>query len=393
MNRSRIYRLSIALLFQGIAVSFAPQFESDAQQPRSSPSVMLANAAETIRGRFEQADLDDDQRLSLQEFQSLAKNDKRQKRDFLLHDFDHSGDLSQREFASVVGIVEPWLRGSIPDPFDNLIEQAVAALDESYDGWNRRPREMVNAHSFVANFLGSISFGNKRFVTGRILRQADRNADGKMSRQEARVFLQLQLGTRWFEPPPLREPTGRLLRFDRFLSADVDRSGSLSKTEWLAAPWFQQSEHGDIKRWDRDGNGQLSYAEFAEPTGPFYLDTLQWFRNADTNLDSTLDAEELTAATDQPRAHLVGSTFTGFDTNHDGRLTLLEYRASMHSCVNYSWDRRCIDQNGDLAIDYSEFRFDDLDLFHLQRRYFFHRLDIDGDGRLSSREFAFKAKN
>ncbi len=352
----------------------------------------VANVTLYVRKQFERLDLDHDQRLSLPEFLRRQGDQLELARDFQLYDLDASGLLTRTEFASVSGLVDPSLRGKMPDPFDDLVDNAIEALDESYGGWNERPSELVNAHTFVANFIGSISPGGKRYVTGRILRQADGDADGRLSRNEAKRFLQQQLGIRWHSGPLLREPTGRTVRMDRFIDADRDQSHSLSRTEFAAARWNDSAENHYFTVHDRDDNGLISYPEYAHYAAQNFFDPVEWFRSADVNLDALIDAEELARATDESRQHLVGSTLSAFDADNDEKLSIQEYRLSMHANVNYSWQVRPVDLDRDGWLTYDEFVFNEVDFFQLQRRYYFHRLDRDVDGRLSLAEFDFQTQ-
>ena len=371
----------IALVFTGLACAASADEASG-----------IANSTLYVRNQFDRLDLNHDQRLALAEFLQREGEQPVLQRDFQLYDLDASGLLTPSEFASVSGLVDPSLRGKLPDPFDDLVDNAVDALDESYGGWNERPSELVNAHTFVANFIGSISPGGKRYVTGRILRQADGDADGRLSRNEAKRFLQQQLGIRWHDGPLLREPTGRLVRMNRFIDADRDQSDSLSREEFRAGQWNDLSESDYFSIHDRDGNSLISYPEFAHYTAQNFFDPVEWFRSADTNLDAWIDAEELAKATDESRQHLVRSTFSGFDSDNDEKLSLQEYRLSMHANVNYPWEVRPVDLDRDGRLSYDEFVFNDLDAFQLQRRYYFHRLDRDVDGQLSLAEFDFQTQ-
>jgi Ca2+-binding EF-hand superfamily protein len=265
----------------------------------------------------------------------------------------------------------------------------VIAMDDSYGNWNQRPGEFVNAHLFVANFLSSISVGHQRFVTGRLLQQADTNADGRMSRSEAKQFLMLQIGIRWPDGPRLRERTGRLVRLNRFIEMDQDRDNSISRAEFDLKWPDQRSLEDDFRQNDTDANGVISYREYADPSGANYFDPVEWFRRADTNLDALLDFDELQRASSPERSHLVASSLSSFDDDSDGKLSLRDYRLSMHANVNYTWEAKLVDRDGDGWLSYEEFAFNRVDLFQLQRRFYFHRLDRDGDQRLTVSEFEF----
>ncbi len=351
----------------------------------------IAAAKTAIEIEFKRLDADGDERLKLDEFLLRRGKGAILKRDFRLYDLDADELLSWSEFAAVSGTTRPMFRGTMPDPWDELVADAVAALDESYDNWNERPSEQVNAHIFVANFIGSLSLGGKRYVTGRIVRQADRDADGRLSRTEARGFLQHQLGLRWQFIHPLREPTGRQLRFDRFLAVDENADDALTRAEFAAHWWNRPAAEADFDRNDRNGNGRITLFEYAHYDSDNYFDPIEWFRAADTNLDALLDRGEIIEASGASRRHLAASTVPAFDEDGDQKLSLQEYRLSMHASRNYSWNRRVVDTGGDGRITYDEFVFNDIDLFQLQRRYFFHRLDRDQNQELSSQEFSFLA--
>ncbi len=122
---------------------------------------------------------------------------------------------------------------------------------------------------------------------------------------------------------------------------------------------------------------------------PFSI-PLNGFETADTDLDARLNDDELNAAVESGRQHLVVSTMRSFDDDNDRELSLSEYRSSMLGNYNYPWDHRPLDQDRDGRLSYVEFVFDEVDLFQLQRWYYFHRLDLDRDGGLSLDEFDFR---
>lgn len=364
-----------------LLVVAGPTFASDAGA--------LARAAAQIREAFSRLDVNGDLQVDEQEFEAIERPDRERRRDFLLYDFDASGRLSRGEFSCLSGLVEPSYRGTMPDPVDDLVEDAVAALDESYDHWDRRPEELVNAHTFVGNFLGSITPLGNRFVTGRIIDRADQNSDGKISRAEAKRFLEQQLGSRLDHGPPLREPTGRLVQYDRFLETDRDEDGTLSRSEFMAGWGNALPADQQFERLDRDGNGSVTYLEYADPISGCFFDPVEWFRGADQDLDAQLSRDELESAVSVGRRHLARAALNAFDDNQDGTLSLREYRLSMLANFNYPWHHRPLDRDRDGRLTYDEFVFHENDLFQLQRRYYFHRLDLDRDGSLSLDEFEF----
>lgn len=349
----------------------------------------LAAAVLKIRAEFDRLDLDQDDRLKLDEFLQLRDNSAELTRDFALYDFDRSGALSRAEFSSVSGLCPAWIRGSIPDPVNDLLENAVSALDESYEQWNTRPNEYVNSHSFVANFIGSISPEGKKFVTGRILRQADPDGDGQMNRADARNFLTYQLGMFWGDGHEIREPTGRVLRLDRFLVADVNGDGSVNLDEFTSHGWNTRSKE-EFERLDVEDDGRITFREYRDYRHTEnYFDAVEWFRKADVDLSGLLDLAEIEKAADADRRHLVASTMVAFDQNRDQLLSLQEFRVSMLGNMNYPWSKRPVDLNRDGVLSYDEFIFHNTDLFQLQRRLYFHRLDRNRDRRLSPDEFEF----
>lgn len=364
--------------------------DSDRHFTMADDADLMKEASANTEARFRSLDADENDHLSLAEFLAFDGGHALLRRDFLIYDFNQDQRLSRGEFSAVHGLTEDWLRGSVPDPFDGLLEDAVAALDESYDQWQKRPNEFVNAHSFVANFIGSISPEGKRFVTGRILRQADKDSDGRLSRTEARGFLEYQLGIRWHDDSQLREKTGRVLRLGDYIAADQDRNDVLTSVEFDRGHWSNDQEQA-FEKMDQNSDGRITLREYSHyRLSASFFDPIAWFRLADLNLDARLSGREIAVLVDEASRHLVSSMVPAFDLDGDGLLSLQEYRLSMIANVNYPWQQQPRDTNRDGFLSYDEFVFSGLDLFQLQRRYYFHRLDRDQDGKLSIEEFEFR---
>ena len=338
---------------------------------------------------FAELDADTNRRLSREEFFARSGRGAQAGRDFDLFDFDDDDLLNKQEFAAVHAVESATAREAIPDPFDTLVTQAMEAIDESYDHWNLRPNETVNARQFVSNFVQSISRGGDTGVSGRLLQQADSDSDQQVTRDEAFQFLEQQLGVRWGRSR-LREQDGRVLQFVRFLAADTDRDGVINHSEFASHWYGSTSVQREFEINDRNGDGVISLEEFAAADGPNHVDPVAWFRDADQNLDALIDRREMKSATIGRRRALIDSSFSGFDSDGDGKLSLQEYRLSMHANANYPWVSLPQDLSHDDRISFDEFRFDSWDLFQLLRRFYFHRLDTNHDDHLSPDEFAFK---
>ena len=354
-----------------------------------------AKASVRVRRVFKSLDQDGDLTLDEEEYVDVEQARDAplavRRRDFQVFDFDQNQLLSFREFSSIPGLVEAPFRGSIPDPFAELVAHAVAAMDESYDRWDQRPHELISAHSFVGKFLGSIVPMGHQFVTGRVIDLADLNLDGKVSRTEAKHFLEQQLGVRLRDGRPLRDPTGRVVRYDWFLEIDQNLDGRLSREEAKAAADSIPNVIESFLQLDQSEDGLVDYDEFSHPQRGCYFDPLSWFRSADTSLNGGIDFEELSSMSQPTHHDTLKKTFRAYDSNHDSEWSLKEYLLSPLANRNYPWTVGLSDQDGDGAISYNEFNFDSRDLFRLQRRLYFHRFDLNSDGVLSQNECSFVA--
>lgn len=340
---------------------------------------------------FARLDVDHNKRLTREEYVQRSGDKPVLERDFKLFDFSGDGSLSRSEFAATPGIGPASSRGGIPDPFAGLLHQAVDAMDEAYDGWDQNPTEQMNSTFFAINFSASLATDNRRRLDREIVAQADADGDHMVTRDEAKRFLEIQLGIRWTTGTRLRMENGRVVNFTRFLRADTNTDNIISKAEFVPTWWRPQTAEADFAKIDLNGDGELTLDEFADERGPNLVDPIGSFRSADTNLDAMLDAEELAKAIPDYRANLISSTLSGF--GKDGKISLNDYRLSMLGNVNYSWASIPKDENNDDLLSFEEFVFSNKrNLFQLQRRLYFHRFDRDGDKRLSSVEFEFRAK-
>ena len=339
-------------------------YQVDAEDS-NPPRDRWTQSAIRIRKEFAKLDANGDLYVVLDEYlhngngdDSHPDMDRLRNRDFKVFDFDLNRKLSFREFAAIPDLVDAPFRGAIPDPLSQLVSNAVAALDESYDDWDQRPHELISAHTFVGNFLGSIMPTGNRFVTGRVIDLADLNLDGKVSRTEARHFLEQQLGVRLRNGRPLRDATGRVVRYDLFVQVDVNRNGKVEWNEAVDASALVPEFAARFDLLDRNGDQVINYEELSDPIHGIYFDPIIWFRLADENLDGLLDLAELLQGQSTTPGQLRRMFLRAFDDNQDSALSLAEYLVCPLANRNFLWQGELLDLDGDEVLSYGEFDFD-----------------------------------
>lgn len=276
------------------------------------------------------------------------------------------------------------------DPVRMILQRAVEALDESYDSWNFRPEETVDSTTFTINYIASLSTDGRRRLDRVMLLHADPNQDRLVTRDEAMRFLEIQLGLRWVSDDLLRVGNGKVVDFSGFLRADTDRNDEISEQEFVVAAWNSKGGKTDFGTLDANGDGSMTLAEYASRDGPNVHDINGWFQDADRDQDGRLSENELVQATPIHRQRLIRSNLAAFDDNADQHLSINEFRLSMLGNLNYPWENLPRDEDHDNALSFEEFQFHPRDLFQLQKRFFFHRLDRNRDNRLTLDEFEFE---
>ncbi len=276
------------------------------------------------------------------------------------------------------------------DPLRVMWERAVEALDESYDQWNFRPEETVDSTTFTINYIASLATDGRRRLDRVMILHADPDQDRAVTRTEALDFLQSQIGLKWISGEPLRHDDGRVLVFADFLRADTDQDDVISEQEFVVAMWDREGGDAEFAQMDQNGDRKIDLKEYSHSGGSNYRNVVDAFHRLDADGDGLATLKELRGAVPLYRRHLVDTNFAAFDENDDQRLSIDEYRLSMLANYNYPWEYLPEDDNLDGQISFEEFQFHPRDLFQLQKRYYFHRLDLDQDGLLSADEFAFK---
>ena len=278
------------------------------------------------------------------------------------------------------------------DPIATMWMRAVEALDESYDQWNFRPEETVDSTTFTINYIASLATDGRRRLDRVMILHVDPNRDRSVTREEALGFLESQIGLRWVSGDRLRFQDGRVLVFSEFLRADTNQDDRISKKEFVVAMWDREGVDAQFSIMDLNGDGVIDLSEYADPRSPNFRNVIEIFNQADSSGDLLLDREELYQWVPMHRRHLLDSNLAAFDEDGDQALSIDEFRLSMLGNYNYPWEVKPEDRNRDGEISFDEFSFHPRDLFQLQKRYYFHCLDVDGDNSLSQDEFAFQQR-
>jgi TolB protein len=223
------------------------------------------------------------------------------------------------------------------------------------------------------------------------VKEADSNGDGKVSRREARRFLEIQAGVRRHDGTLIRSPDGRVYNVALFRQIDSDGNNILGEDEFLALPNVSDQLLQHAQQGDSNKDGRVSFAEWCLVPHYGQFSPVNDFRKLDKNLDARVDKAELLNNPPKWKSQLSASVFPGFDTDSDGLLTLDEYRMTMEANPCVRWHMPIADLDGDHELKFAEFKFDTM-RFPLLRWLYFHRLDTNGDGVLKVDEFNFRTK-
>ncbi len=368
------WRVALCLLFLAVGAGSAQGLAADEQQL----------AAKKVSRSFARADRNSDQKLSLEEFLVDRVPAEEAKRDFLLFDLDADDALSLAEFSTIPTVVEAEHRGPLPDPMQVLVDQVMSALDKSLNNWNENPKVEIDAQAFTAAF-------SKRFekYTPQLAdREADPDGNGKVTRDEARRFLEIQFGVRRGDGKLLRLPNGRVVNYMLYLHVDLNKNDKLERAEFIERSYGDAGVAQEFDAANADRDDSLSFDEWCRVPGRSMTDPVLEFRQMDTNFDADVDPQELLAGTPDWKHQITASVFPGFDLNRDGRLSLPEYRLTMQANMVLPWQTLFSDSDGDGALSFAEFKFEPM-LFPLLRLLYFNRLDLNSNGQLDPNEFTF----
>ena len=341
---------------------------------------------EAVARNFGRVDRNGDKRLSVDEFQ--AANAPAQMavalRDFDLFDRDADGFLSLEEYWSLPTGVSANQRGPLHDPMKDVVDQFVGVLDGLLDDWDKNSERTVPVGEFLAAFTKALN----EPLTGRMQQEADPNLDRKVSRAEARRFVEIQSGVRRSDGQLLRLPDGRLVQHMQFLNADQDRDDRLDKTEFLARAWSPPGKGPEtFDLTDADKDGFVTWLEWSKIR---FSDPVAEFRRMDLNLDGQLEPAEVLAGTPDWCKLSAQVSFPAFDRDRSGKLSLDEFRLTFYANPVANWHGIIADTDDDGLLAREEFSFGGA--FPVMRFVYFDLFDANKDGKLDPHEFTFKRK-
>ncbi len=342
---------------------------------------------DSVKARFARADKNGDKKLSLDEF--LATVTKEQaavaKRDFELFDQDSDGQLTLKEFWSIPTVAPADQRGPLPDPMAGLVQQFIGAMDRFFKDWDQEPDRKIPAAEFLAEYHATVN----ELPTNVTRQLVDQNGDQLVSRAEARRFVEIQFGMRRSDGKPLREPTGRVAQHMQFQHADQNKDDRLDHAEFISRAYAGEKAEEIWTNGDKDKDGFVTWDEWCSMPGRMF-DPINEFRRLDTNLDGQLDPDELMANTPDWIKISAKTAIPAFDFDHNGKLSLAEYRLTFQANPVLRWNDIILDPDGDGKISRQEFVYDRS--APLLRFVYFRWLDQNGDGELDSKEFVFKLR-
>lgn len=344
---------------------------------------------------FAIADQNRDNKLSPEEFTSKRAAEAAAKRDFHLFDLNQDGFLTLAEFWSVPDAVPGQERGPIPDPLLVLVDESMKALDASLGKWNEHPDTEFMLNQFVQ--VMQQLFSKKQLQVDTRYLDADKNR--KINRDEARRFIEMQLGVRNGAGALLRRTNGQIINYALFLHIDDNHNGTLERQEFKDRSYPPANPDLEFDTANADQDDHLTVEEFAGVRGRCLIDPILEFRRIDANLDAFVSPEELKTGTVDWQQSLVPFIFPGFDVDRNGKLSLQEFRLTPQSNMIIHWAGPFEDTDGNGRLSFAEFQYPvqgylpfDRTQFPLLRLVCFERLDQNADGELDPGEYFFKRK-
>jgi|GEM_PF-2768060 len=346
------------------------------------------------KSEFRIRDENGDGVLSLQEFLDVEESSLQavRRRDFLVVDQDHDGRLSFHEFRCLPYVGRAEERGSIVDPIASLMELKLKELLEIFRRRDTDNDGSLKLKEWPADEIATWSSDLARITA----KEWDRNQDNEIKEAECRALLEIFYGIKRSTGDVLRTPSGMVVNYCYYRQLDLDHDSVLTRTEFVSkfSKGKEQNE-AEFVKLDRNRNDIIEWSELM-PCADMNWDGLQQFLWMDRNLDGLIDQSEIDATKSPWQESMARNLIVAFDDDHDGKLSLAEFRLTPFGNPIADWYFVRTDPDSDGKLSWTEFyqglppslQEKSPGLAGIYGEYF-HRFDRNHDGSLDQTEYEF----
>ncbi len=205
--------------------------------------------------------------------------------------------------------------------------------------------------------------------------------DGLATRDEWRTFLEVWYGVRRAAGGADCDlPFGRRRQLDAPLKyLDRNHDDRIDHLEFVKWGFDGDMAEKRFAETDKNHDDAITFAEWAD-TELWQVNLFRQFCLLDKNLDARIDREELLKNSPDWQASVARHVFPGFDSDHDGFLSIEEFALTpLHNQLDFWHDTR-EDRDVDGRLSFTEFQRDEGPSLLGMTVEFFRRLDVDQDG-------------
>jgi Ca2+-binding EF-hand superfamily protein len=263
-------------------------------------------------------------------------------------------------------------------------QETVLRNDRDRDGqlaedeWSRKDFEAI----FPVPSMSSFAFW-------------DTNLDRRISHGEFERLLLEAWGMTCRRCPSqwLRLGNGQVVDFDYFVRLDPNRSGELSREEFLTHFHGTRAERENwFKEIDFDKNDSLSLHEMLR-AGWLRRDPWDIFQELDRNRDGQLTPEEMKRNAPVWWKGVAALSFPAFDEDEDELLSPAEFRWTPYANPLIDWTVKAIDSDNNGLLSFDEFHRpipgEPVHWLILLSHEYYRRWDRNLDGQLTLEEYDF----